>query len=110
MLVCGGRDYHDYAKMGEVLDELKLSDTLFIIEGGAGGADSWARFWARNRNIPCATVAAWWQHGLAAGPIRNSWMLLLEPDLVLAFPGGKGTADMVRQAKAAGVEVREVER
>jgi hypothetical protein len=24
---------------------------------------------------------------------------------LLAFPGGKGTADMVRQAKAAGVKV-----
>lgn len=38
-----------------------------------------------------------------AGPIRNSFMLALGPDLVLAFPGGRGTADMVRQASEAGV-------
>jgi hypothetical protein len=28
--------------------------------------------------------------------------------LVVAFPGGRGTADMVARARAAGVEVREV--
>lgn len=31
-------------------------------------------------------------------------------DLVVAFPGGRGTADMVRQARARGVPVREVAR
>jgi ABC-type branched-subunit amino acid transport system substrate-binding protein len=32
-----------------------------------------------------------------------------KPDAVVAFPGGRGTADMVRQARAAGIEVREVQ-
>jgi hypothetical protein len=27
------------------------------------------------------------------------------PDFVVAFEGGNGTADMIRQARAAGVEV-----
>lgn len=31
-----------------------------------------------------------------------------KPDLVVAFPGGRGTADMVQRARAAGVEVLEV--
>jgi predicted Rossmann-fold nucleotide-binding protein len=30
-----------------------------------------------------------------------------KPDLVIAFPGGRGTADMIRQAKEAGVPVRQ---
>ena len=30
-----------------------------------------------------------------------------KPDLVLAFPGGRGTADMIKRAIAAGIEVRE---
>jgi len=42
-----------------------------------------------------------------AGPERNAAMLGLGPDLVVAFPGGSGTAGMVRLAKAAGVEVIE---
>ena len=44
-----------------------------------------------------------------AGPERNARMLAEgRPDLVVAFPGGTGTADMVRRAKAAGVRVVEV--
>jgi hypothetical protein len=30
------------------------------------------------------------------------------PDLVLAFPGGRGAADMVRRAEAAGVRMERV--
>jgi UDP-N-acetylmuramoylalanine-D-glutamate ligase len=29
-------------------------------------------------------------------------------DLIVAFPGGKGTADMVERAKKANIEVREI--
>jgi hypothetical protein len=28
-----------------------------------------------------------------------------KPDLVITFPGGRGTADMVRRAEKAGIEV-----
>ncbi len=31
-----------------------------------------------------------------------------KPDIVLAFPGGKGTANMVRQAKKAEITVVEI--
>lgn len=31
-----------------------------------------------------------------------------KPDLVVALPGGRGTADMVRRAKKHGIEVVEV--
>jgi predicted Rossmann-fold nucleotide-binding protein len=34
-------------------------------------------------------------------------MLDMKPDGVVAFPGGDGTADMVRRARAAGVKVWE---
>lgn len=54
--------------------------------------------------------ADWHTHGRAAGPIRNRRMIEEgKPDLVVAFPGGRGTANMVNQARAAGIEVREVE-
>jgi len=40
----------------------------------------------------------------AAGPIRNQWMLKYgKPDLVLALPGGAGTASMIDLASKAGV-------
>jgi len=54
--------------------------------------------------------AKWSKHGRAAGPIRNQEMIdECKPDLVVAFPGGRGTADMVRRAKAAGIRVIEVQ-
>ena len=45
----------------------------------------------------------------SAGHIRNQVMLDKgKPDVVVAFPGGRGTADMVRRAEGAGIEVRRI--
>jgi hypothetical protein len=50
--------------------------------------------------------AAWHEHGRGAGPIRNRQMLEEgRPDLVVAFPGGHGTAGMIKLALKAGVPV-----
>jgi hypothetical protein len=51
--------------------------------------------------------ADWRKYGAAAGPIRNQRMLEGPPDIVVAFAGGKGTADMVQRARAAGIAVIE---
>lgn len=82
-----------------------------VIHGAATGADSLAHEWAGDRMIwRLGYPANWKKHGLSAGPRRNQWMLDNEkPDLVVAFPGGDGTADMVRRAKGAGVKVIEVQ-
>lgn len=77
-----------------------------MIEGGANGADHFAKAWAEERGIPFRTFHANWRmYGRAAGAIRNAQMLAEgKPDLVVAFPGGPGTADMVRRA---GINVME---
>jgi len=108
VLVCGGRDYQNRDAVFDALNELaRQHGWLTIIEGGAKGADSLAREWARLRYHGLVTVPANWQlYGTSAGPIRNEEMLKSgEPDLVLAFPGGRGTADMIHRAEAAGVPV-----
>ena len=66
-----------------------------------------ARKFAEWQGIPVKTFEADWdRHGKAAGPIRNKQMLDEgKPDLVVAFEGGKGTANMIAQAEAAGVRV-----
>ena len=83
-----------------------------LVEGGAAGADREACKWAyaqRGLVTHRQYHAQWKKHGRAAGPIRNREMLAKEqPDLVVAFPGGKGTADMVACAMMAGVAVRVV--
>lgn len=59
--------------------------------------------------VSCLTeIADWSKYGKAAGPMRNQKMLdEYKPDLVVALPGGRGTADMVSRARVAGVEVIE---
>lgn len=108
VLICGGRNYQNIKEVFRVLDGLNPKPTL-IIQGGAFGADACASEWAYKRDVLERQFAADWKaHGRAAGPIRNQKMLDEgKPDLVIAFPGGAGTADMVRRAKAAGVPVIE---
>ena len=109
VLVCGGRTYSDRRTLASTLDKLTPKPAL-IIAGAAPGADTLAAEWAVSRCVESAAFYADWElHGKAAGPMRNRRMLEEgKPDLVVAFPGGSGTADMVRQAKAAGVRVLEV--
>jgi UDP-N-acetylmuramoylalanine-D-glutamate ligase len=114
ILVCGGRDYFNYAKVCEVMNNLwsKQTTPMVVIEGGARGADTLARLWAKtNNHVEVNTYPADWKsYGRAAGAIRNKQMLDEgKPDLVVAFPGGSGTADMVKRAKKAGIEVVEID-
>ena len=84
---------------------------MVVIHGGARGADDLARQWGEiSVGIEGVEFRAdWTARGKAAGMIRNQRMLDEgRPDLVVAFPGGRGTADMVRRARKAGVEVIEI--
>lgn len=111
LLVCGGRDFANRRWMFDALDSRlahhRSRTGLVIIHGGARGADRLAGDWAAERGVPCMVFpAAWAGIGKGAGPVRNGWMLEHgRPHGVLAFPGGSGTADMVRRAIDAGVPV-----
>jgi hypothetical protein len=90
------------------LDRLRREIPIdVIIEGDARGADRIAGYWARRSKIDNLKFRADWSaHGNNAGPIRNQRMIDEgKPDLVIAFPGGKGTRDMIAKAEAAGIEV-----
>ena len=112
VLVCGGRNYDDRSRIFNTLYQIDedRGPITCIIHGCASGADTQGRVWAqhhgrRDHSFP----ADWKSHGRAAGPLRNARMLEEgKPDLVVAFPGGRGTADMVRRAKAALIEVIEI--
>ena len=127
VLVFGGRNYSDSAKVYAALDDLKrTSGVTAIIEGGATGADALARKWAKDNGIVPITERAAWsdlthrdavlrnrqdgsQYDARAGIRRNQLMLdKHRPQICVGFPGNDGTKDMMRRAKAAGIEVVEI--
>lgn len=122
VLVCGARDYTQAKTIFAWLDGLYAAygDSLIIINGGAKGADSFAREWAQDRmshltslngNNLITVKADWDKHNKGAGPIRNQKMLDdHNPDLVLAFKNGfdwemkkGGTEDMVKRSMDANI-------
>lgn len=110
ILVCGGRDFADADAFRLAMRTVVKSvsgEELRVVQGGASGADALARRWADEHHYECVTYEADWRgEGRAAGPKRNQRMLDGEHvSLVVAFPGGRGTADMVRRAKAKGIQV-----
>lgn len=118
VLVCGGRDCnkHEVYNWMEKNALLEVSDALCVhlcsittlIHGGARGADEGAAEWGAKWGgvTVVAYPADWKKHGKAAGPIRNQRMIDEgKPDVVIAFPGGRGTADMIRRAEDNGIPV-----
>ena len=77
-----------------------------IIHGGAKGADSMSGKWGNDMGFDVHIFPANWdKYGKSAGFKRNQQMLDTKPDGVIAFPGGKGTAHTVREAKRMGITV-----
>lgn len=106
VLVCGGRDYADEKRLFDLLD-FNRAKIRMVVHGAAKGADTLAGKWAATRLVPCLRVPAEWEKfGKKAGAVRNRLMLqLVDVDLVVAFPGGAGTAMMIAMATKAGVRV-----
>jgi hypothetical protein len=108
LIVCGGRDFEDSRKVWDALDELKSQRGVAKIKHGGcrTGADAIAHRWAEEYGIAIEVYDADWErNGKAAGPIRNQAMADSGADGCVAFPGGRGTSDMVRRAEGASIKV-----
>jgi predicted subunit of tRNA(5-methylaminomethyl-2-thiouridylate) methyltransferase len=112
ILVCGDRNYGsgngDWTVMACELQ--KLPPDTIVIHGDCRGADKMAGHIAKRLGFAVEVYPADWSLGKKAGPIRNAQMLKDgKPDKVVAFhhdiTKSRGTANMVKQAKAAGVTV-----
>ena len=133
VLVCGGRFYRGYQQVFDTLNELNARRPINpqsgsgprggwitqIIHGDGGNTDLCADVWAVLNGYDPERYPAKWKRDdgsmdYGAGPVRNALMLSLgKPQLVLAFPGGRGTRNMIYLARAAadhgeGVTVREI--
>ena len=113
VLVCGGRDYANIARACDVLSRM-LEKWQFrtLIHGAARGADTVAAEWgATFDDIDVIAFPANWEvHGRRAGYLRNVEMADQgRPDVVITFPGGRGTAMMIEIAQKRGIPVISVE-
>jgi len=109
LIIAGGRDYRLTGADLAVLDEYALTiGVTEVVSGGAAGVDSDGEAWAKSAGLSVKRFPADWKtHGRAAGPMRNSLMAAYA-DALIAFKGGKGTANMIRQARDRGLKVVEV--
>ena len=108
VVVTGGREFDDADFIESALVEFNTSSSITVlIHGAARGVDTICGCWAKRNDITVEPYPAQWDvHGRAAGPIRNKQMIDEgKPDVLIAFPGGRGTANMISQCRAAGVRV-----
>lgn len=105
--VCGGRDYTNKARVFRCLDNaLAILGDIELIHGDANGADKLAGEWAEIRNQKATPFPAKWKkYGKSAGPIRNREMINNGFDFLIAFPGDKGTADMIEATMKKNIPV-----
>jgi hypothetical protein len=122
--VTGGRDYSDELVIHRALreqialavDRLGLEPVL-LTGGCPTGADEIARkFWHRAQRPYVVVPAKFTSRGRGAGPSRNKAMAIgaalhmdppLHPDVLLRFPGGRGTEDCAEHFQAMGVKIVE---
>lgn len=113
LLICGGRDFTDIEYAIPLFQAVhNTSPVSQLICGMARGGDTLGKLWANEVDIPVAEFHPDWDtHGRRAGRLRNQRMLDEgQPNLVLALPGGTGTAHMVDISKSAGIPVLEYTR
>lgn len=103
IVVSGGREYENYPELSQKLDriisQLNIPSNMGIniVSGGARGADALAEKYAQERGYDTQVYPAdWEQQGVQAGMLRNTEMAKVG-DVLVAFPGGSGTENMIRQ-------------
>lgn len=122
--VSGSRNWRKRGIINEALDSEVTTRDVLVITGWNGNADKMADSQALQRGWHAVRVPPnWMRYGKGAGVVRNGGIILLEPDVLLAFirpcvredcrddgpHASHGTADMISKAHAAGIRVREFE-
>lgn len=112
--VTGGREYNDTDKVVSVLADLiaRFGYCIDVAHGDATGLDRLFGYVAKHEHdlIVKTWPADWDVHGRSAGPIRNRQMLTeFDPDILISFPGGRGTAHCTAEARKRGIPIRYVE-
>ncbi len=104
VLFTGGRNQRaSFSKLDELRKKYDIDE---VVHGDAPGVDTDIDLWAKSTKLTRHVYPAQWHlWGKLAGSMRNAEMLKEEPGIVIAFPGGTGTSDMIARALEAGFEV-----
>ena len=106
VIICGGRDFNDFAYLTERLDHLLQSrKAVEIVSGGARGADTLGEQWASETSHQVKQfLADWNKHGRSAGYKRNEQMADYATHCVAFWDGrSRGTMHMINLAREAGL-------
>jgi len=102
-VICGGRDYKmlgtDYVALDRIHGIYKITE---VVSGCQTGADQGGESWAKARGIPVKPFPYEKSKGRAGGPIRNEKMAKYAREdngICVAFPGGRGTTNMITRAE-----------
>ncbi len=99
-LVTGGREFLNGEYVALALDHFHAQQPITkLVHGAARGADTLAGLWALSRGVPVddypvrEELDGPWP---GAGHARNRRMFhAVNPNVVIAFPGGRGTHGMI---------------
>lgn len=113
-VVTGGRDYFPSTRDLNILERLLIKNSITVFRNGqARGVDKFAANYVRTQLLNIVvedyevTSSDWAQYGNGAGHRRNNIMLTKSPgaDLLIAFPGGKGTQGCIERAQILNIPV-----
>jgi hypothetical protein len=108
LLVIGGRHFDEVVLVLDVLSQLHRHYAIgALIRQATPGAESYAGYWAGLHGVHEIVFIPYLRRkGSFSDHERNTRMLTEgKPDALVAFPGGKGTADMVKKAKTYGLAI-----
>lgn len=93
-LIAGGRDYIPTKEAFEWLKNILVNNNIEkILSGHARGADKFGEEVAKSLKLEIELfIPEWDKHGKSAGFKRNQEMIDQNPNVVILFPGGNGTA------------------
>ena len=96
-IIAGDRGFSDYAEFCQLVEETGV-DISYVFTCGKQAPNSFARRWAREKNIPEQKY-----------PDNLKNMMINEADDLIYFKRRKSYPDLVKQARRGGLEIYEFE-
>ena len=104
IVICGSRNFHNYAELEKVLDGILAGvNVKHIITGDARGTDEIAHYYGKIKGYNTLKFRAnWTKFGRKAGPIRNRQMAEVAHATIAFWDGASpGTKNMLAEARRA---------